>query len=645
MKKEELIYKNIQPYKLPFWGYKIHISATISNYNKIFSIVEPILKKLDLGYKYLDGYESIWNNFSVNETMAESGKFFTIYPKDKQELLIALEELYESLKEEEGIYIMSDRPYKDSKTVFYRYGVIKFDPKQTEEGVPTLYGPNNQKFQDFQKNYFEIPEWIDDIQPKEKLKDGYLGRKYTVDKLISENNGGNVYRGQILESRLGVIFKESRPNILFFDNIEKRKLRENEYLLTNRLENYTPSCIEKVSEWLNTYYIYEEVQGTNLYSYLKEYTIFNFGTKTNFDLSENILKFSKFISTIKKVINLIYHFHENDIVLNDIHPDNFIVDFNENIFFVDMEHSYLYGDSPIIGIHHDIALPEWNSLDGKIADCNKLGNMILFMIARLQINNKTVYNKELLDTLLKNFGIYSNISDLIGYLFTSDANIVKAKDIIKQVYVKKSNQKYNLDVSNLPKNSYCIDFIPYIKSNHSYFSDSDDIKYQIDSYDRYGIDGLAGKLYTNYIVGKISNDELNYGLQKILDKLIYTKMGRMVPIENNNGSPYLDSGNAGLISVLILLDPEKYKDIIIELTDSLKFEFAQRPGYFNGMLGVAEVLLNVYSQIYKKDDYLFYAEKLLLNTSFYVEYKLVEKEQFIQVFNYYIGVINESTDK
>ncbi|HEK9150212.1 TPA: kinase, partial [Streptococcus equi subsp. equi] len=162
---------------------------------------------------------------------------------------------------------------------------------------------------------------------------------------------------------------------------------------------------------------------------------------------------------------------------------------------------------------------------------------------------------------------------------------------------------------------------------------SDDIKYRIDSYNRYGIDGLAGKLYTNYIVGKISNDELNYGLQKIFAKLISTKMGRMVPIENNNGSPYVDSGNAGLITVLILLDPEKYKDIIIELADSLQFEFAQRPGYFNGMLGVAEVLLNVYSQIYKKDDYLFYAEKLLLNTSFYVEHRLVEKEQFIQVFN------------
>ncbi|HEK9990688.1 kinase [Streptococcus equi] len=645
MKKEELIYKNIKPDNLPFWGYKIHISATINNYNKIFSIVEPVLKKLDLGYKYLDGYESIWNNFSVNETMAESGKFFTIYPKDKQELLIALEELYESLKEEEGIYIMSDRPYKDSKTVFYRYGVIKFDPKQTEEGIPTLYGPNNQKFQDFQKNYFEIPEWIDDIQPKEKLKDSYLGRKYTVDKLISENNGGNIYRGQIIESRVGVILKESRPNILFFDNIEKRKLRENEYLLMNTLEKYTPSCIEKVNEWLNTYYIYGEIQGTNLYNYLKDYTIFNFGTKTNFEISENILKFSNFISTIKKVIDLIYYFHENDIVLNDIHPDNFIVDFNENIYFVDMEHSYLYGTSPITGIHHDIALREWNSLDGKIADCNKLGNMILFMIARLQINNKDVYNKELLNTLLKNFGIYSNIFDLISYLFTSDANISKAKDIIKQVYVKKSNQKYNLSVSNLPETSYYIDFIPYIKSNHSYFSDSDDIKYRIDSYNRYGIDGLAGKLYTNYIVGKISNDELNYGLQKIFAKLISTKMGRMVPIENNNGSPYVDSGNAGLITVLILLDPEKYKDIIIELADSLQFEFAQRPGYFNGMLGVAEVLLNVYSQIYKKDDYLFYAEKLLLNTSFYVEHRLVEKEQFIQVFNHYIEVINESTGK
>ena len=49
-------------------------------------------------------------------------------------------------------------------------------------------------------------------------------------------------------------------------------------------------------------------------------------------------------------------FHTNDIVMNDIHPDNFVIDYNYKITFIDLENSYVYGDDPLTGIYSVISL-------------------------------------------------------------------------------------------------------------------------------------------------------------------------------------------------------------------------------------------------------------------------------------------------
>ena len=56
-----------------------------------------------------------------------------------------LELLYQTIpKNMEGIYILSDRAYKDSNTIFYRYGFFKEDLEYLEKGIPTLLGPNGE---------------------------------------------------------------------------------------------------------------------------------------------------------------------------------------------------------------------------------------------------------------------------------------------------------------------------------------------------------------------------------------------------------------------------------------------------------------------------------------------------------------------
>ena len=61
-----------------------------------------------------------------------------------------------------------------------------------------------------------------------------------------------------------------------------------------------------------------------------------------------------------------------------------VIDYNYKITFIDLENSYVYGDDPLTGIYSVISLKEWNKVDGKKADCHKLGRMLLYLLGRLQ---------------------------------------------------------------------------------------------------------------------------------------------------------------------------------------------------------------------------------------------------------------------
>ncbi len=105
-------------------------------------------------------------------------------------------------------------------------------------------------------------------------------------------------------------------------------------------------------------------------------------------------------------------------------------------------------------------------------------------------------------------------------------------------------------------------------------------------------------------------------------------------IGNNCASPYIDKGNAGYIQGLMYLDKARYLPNIITLADTVDVEFTQRPGYNDGMLGIADTLLDVYTLV-PDTKYLNTARKLLLNTSFYVKYGRVDVNEFALVLKKY----------
>lgn len=637
---------NINPKTLPLVGFKIHISATPYNFKDILEAVLPYLDEKQLNYKYISRREDILKNFSIFEKISNSGKLITIYPENTQQFKEILNDLYHIIPNvTAGIYILSDHPYRDSNNIFYRYGFFKEIPEYAQNGILTLTGPNGDIWQDFPKTYFDLPSWIDDIQDINRQQTSYLSKNYRIDQIIHSSNGGNIYKGISKKTSRSIVMKEAKPYILFFDTTEKRSLRKNEYQISQQLNHYIPTPLEKVKEWINTYYIYEYIDGRHLASYTTPLTIFSYQTTTEED---NAKKFEQFLVVINQLFQLVDYFHEHNIILNDIHADNFLVT-SENIYFIDLETSYKYESKSIVGIYNDISLKTWNSIDGKVADCHKIGNMILYLLGRLQIKSKLTNELNILNHLLQFYGIDSNIEKLISYLLTPSASIKTAKKILKQIYVKvKPNDKrfinqkltalkeklYPLDLSRTKR--YLIALIsaknPSYKKYLDYLDDSATLRYFIDSEKNFGLGGLAGTLI---LLNESSCDEsiISYAVNKLIEHIIDTQNGKMVKINQNTASPYLSNGSAGVIKALLTINFQTHQKVIEELSNGIMASFAQRPNYWDGMLGIADTLLDVYALTQHKN-YLNFAKNLIVNSSHYLDSNRLDKNELIQVFNH-----------
>lgn len=116
---EKFTYFTTENYVLPKYGFKIHVSATIESYEKVFALTKKYLLKQEVFYKHLSTREDFIENISKTAAPSESGKLFTIYPENIKTTEKILEDLSEILVKFDGVYILSDRNFHNSKTVFY----------------------------------------------------------------------------------------------------------------------------------------------------------------------------------------------------------------------------------------------------------------------------------------------------------------------------------------------------------------------------------------------------------------------------------------------------------------------------------------------------------------------------------------------
>lgn len=634
MKRSDFEYCNMNAYSLPSFGFKIHVSATIENYQEIFDLVSSYLEDRKISWKYLKTPEAIEYNFSDQESSAESGKFITIYPQNIEHLKEILEELYSLIpSDQKGIYILSDRNYKDSNCIFYRYGCIEVDETILEDGFPTLYGPHGEKWQDYQKHYFELPDWIEDIQEPIEYKPSYLSEHYQIVELLKESNGGNVYLAESKHNHQKVIIKESKPYIVYHHHLRKEELRRAEWSVLEVIGGNVPKRVENVKEWINTYYIYEYIEGTSLRDFADKYSILVYKRNRQPD---NYNQFRQLLKCFHGVLKTVASLHTHGLILNDIHPDNFIINADMNVVFIDLENSYLYGERPQVGVFNETSLAKWNNLDGKEADCKKVARMFLYLLGRLhdKFDEKDYAG---LETLLKQKGIQSNIHLLITYLNSSGATIDQALSLFeKDIFAQKYQKSLTIDLHSIKELPKEMDFLEETSGIFYGLYDMETSRSNIQAFKRekkLGLNGLAGVLLYLHSVGE-NVDLIDQIIHYIVGNMVSTNEGKGVQVSEYCISPYLLDGTAGIIQMLLKINPTKYLALSEKLAPVLLTEYAQHIGLCDGMLGLADTLLKLYS-FTQKTIYIENAYELLMSCIILSDDHLPYKKEVLYLLGRY----------
>jgi len=241
-------------------GFKIHISASISQAESVLQRIVPVCVNAGASFKIV--VDPTVHRFLNSKRFhrSGSGKFATIYSPSETSFRHMVEELRQATADLEGPYILSDRRYKDSKIVFYRYGGFESIPDLQADGTKQLMirDQDGKLVPDQRQPYFDLPAWISDpfVESEPSAAggadaNGLLRDRYEVLEALNFTNTGGVYRAVDHTSGRMVVIKEARPHTLNWirrdQTIDATAALSHEHACLQMLQGL--SCVPEVIEF------------------------------------------------------------------------------------------------------------------------------------------------------------------------------------------------------------------------------------------------------------------------------------------------------------------------------------------------------------------------------------------------------------
>jgi Protein kinase domain len=319
-------------------GFKIHVSSAPVHALRVLAIVVPVCVQQGIEFKIAGDPTLLHILNSKLQGRGYSGKFMTIYPPDEEAFSDLIERLYQQTKDEavEGPYILSDRRYKDSKLLFYRYGGFRPPRRLNIDGTQTtfLVSPTGEPVADERLPYFRLPDWVRDpfggTSVVEHEGDALLNDRYLVEGALGFSNAGGVYHGTDTQTGRPVIIKEARPftNCWTVGNLvwDAVYLLKREYHVLRCLADldFVPEAIDLFQDWEHTFLVEEWVSGVSYHDYwAREELILAPYIRRAGRVDQFIPKFKHVAAALIRMVTAV---HARGVLLGDLSPRNILID-------------------------------------------------------------------------------------------------------------------------------------------------------------------------------------------------------------------------------------------------------------------------------------------------------------------------------
>lgn len=327
---------------LPLQGWKIHVSAGLANAERVLVKVHEHCIEHNVSFKHLRSRGTLLARNSKYAPRDGSGKLLTLYPADNNELERVLAELSAVLDGESGAYILSDLRY-GAGPLYVRYGGfaeqwVELDGKR----VLAVRKPDGTLVPDKREPTFSVPDWV--TIPK-FLEPHLAARKggdpaqfpYRVESSLHFSNGGGVYLADRDADGERVVLKEARPYAgLDRDLIDAPQRLRREHEVIERLKG-----VDGVPAAYDRFTVWEH--HFLAMEYMPGISLGNWLAR-NYPLTRreatdaDIAAYTeRALALVERVERMVEAVHGRKIVFGDLHSLNILVDEDDSVALIDFE--------------------------------------------------------------------------------------------------------------------------------------------------------------------------------------------------------------------------------------------------------------------------------------------------------------------
>lgn len=241
---------------LPEHGWKIHLSATPADAPAAIAALGRVFARAPFHFKCLRASRLVAFASSRWWHPGQVGKVGVIYAFDAGHARRLLEELYPETAGLRGPYVLSDRRYRDSPVLYYRYGQFRKVERLTPDGSRELVltGPQGQEWPDERLPVYRRPPWVEPLLAGEDAPGGESRslHGYRVLTALRFGGAGGTYLAERESDGLRVVLKEARPHTAFADDGSDGQDRlRREYAALRSLDGtgVAPRPVELFTEW------------------------------------------------------------------------------------------------------------------------------------------------------------------------------------------------------------------------------------------------------------------------------------------------------------------------------------------------------------------------------------------------------------
>jgi hypothetical protein len=341
---------------VPEQGWKIHVSAVLDRAAPVLDEVAAVCVAENVSFKHLATEFCFRYAHHKHGARSQGGKFCTVYPPDQQAARRLLDQLADRLREEEGPYILTDRRYRDSRTVHYRYGAFRPLARVRLDGTVQrlVRDGSGSLVEDVRGVRFTLPAGISDPfaepspAPAAPAAGGVRIGAYRVVGVLAHSNAGGAYRA-VDGSGRAVFIKEARAhNGLHWDGTTAQQRLRREYDLLRDLHRQAPGLapapLDYFREWEHEFLVTELVPGKPVFRYVAR--------QNPYVQASAVADFPSYFETCRGLLSQLAaaldRLHRLGYRFGDVNPRNLLVTEDGGLRLIDFEACGRLDEPPII---------------------------------------------------------------------------------------------------------------------------------------------------------------------------------------------------------------------------------------------------------------------------------------------------------